>query len=355
MTAMADHSNATPGSPEKNGDPAAAEGPERREHWLDRLRARLFAKPPGRVSEELAEAIDAAAAGGDLPPHEQAMLRRILALRELRVDDVMVPRADIISVPKAIHLGDLLRTFDSAAHTRLIVHGETLDEPVGMVHIKDLLGHMVREAIRKSGGETHDISAPSKLDPNAVDFKRALGDTQLVRPVLFVPPSMAAGALLEKMQASRLHVALVVDEYGGTDGLVTLKDILEQVVGGIDDEHEEPDTDGIVRTADGSFIADGRVMIEDVVEAIGPEFEPGEDAEDVETLGGLISTMLGRVPVRGEIVPGVGPFEFEVLDADPRRVKKVRIAAKRPAPARPRKRDRSGGDHEPTPGQADPA
>jgi CBS domain containing-hemolysin-like protein len=146
-----------------------------------------------------------------------------------------------------------------------------------------------------------------------------------VRTLLFVPPSMPAMDLLAKMQLTRIHLALVIDEYGGTDGLVSMEDIVELIVGDIADEHDEDEAPSVVRQADGSFIADARAALEDVTAMVGAEFDVGEAADEVDTLSGYVVTLAGHVPVRGEIVPGPGPFEIEVLDADPRRVKKVRI------------------------------
>ena len=166
-----------------------------------------------------------------------------------------------------------------------------------------------------------------------------LSATRIVREMLFVPPSMPALDLLAKMQATRIHLALVVDEYGGTDGLVSMEDIVEQIVGDIADEHDEDELPAVVRQPDGSFVADARASLEDVTAAVGAEFDVGEAAEEVDTLGGYLMTQVGRLPLRGEIVPGPAGFEIEVLDADPRRIKKVRIHRSKD---RPIERDREG-------------
>jgi CBS domain containing-hemolysin-like protein len=152
-----------------------------------------------------------------------------------------------------------------------------------------------------------------------------LSAAKIMRTILFVPPSMPAIDLLAKMQATRIHLALVVDEYGGTDGIASMEDIVEQIVGEIDDEHDDDEAPSVVQQTDGSFIADARASLEDVIAIIGNGFTVGEAAKDVDTLGGYLVTQIGRVPVRGELVSGPGTFEFEVLDADPRRVKKVKI------------------------------
>jgi CBS domain containing-hemolysin-like protein len=148
---------------------------------------------------------------------------------------------------------------------------------------------------------------------------------KLIREMLFVPPSMPAMDLLARMQTSRIHLALVVDEYGGADGVVSIEDIVEEIVGEIEDEHDEDISPTVVRQADGSFLADARAQLEDVTAIVGADFNVGEIANEVDTLAGYIATRIGRVPVRGELVPGPGPFEIEVLDADPRRVKKLKI------------------------------
>jgi magnesium and cobalt transporter len=180
---------------------------------------------------------------------------------------------------------------------------------------------------------------PAGLDLRSVDLAQALIETGIIRKLLYVPPSMRAIDLLAQMQAARLHLALVVDEYGGTDGLVSIEDIVEQIVGEIDDEHDSEEPPSIVKQGD-YFIADARTSLDEARKLIGQDFETGEDGEDVETLGGYIVTHVGRLPVRGEVIAGPGEFEIEVLDADPRRVKRLRIGPRkeRPAPRAPRKR-----------------
>jgi CBS domain containing-hemolysin-like protein len=243
----------------------------------------------------------------------------------------MVPRADIVAVPHEVALGELLKVFESAGHSRLVVYQETLDDPVGMVHIRDLMALMIKQAAVGATGRRKKPAAG--LDFKAVDLATPLSAAKIVRPLLFVPPSMPAIDLLAKMQATHIHLALVIDEYGGSDGLVSMEDLVEQVVGEIEDEHDEADGRTVVRQYDGSFLADGRAQIEDVVKSVGKDFDVGEAASEVDTLGGYVVTLIGRVPVRGELVRGPDSFEFQVLDADPRRIKKIRIyrrAAPRP-------------------------
>jgi CBS domain containing-hemolysin-like protein len=278
-------------------------------------------------------------------PEEATMLRNILGLRERRISDVMVPRADIVAVQQEIAIGELVKTFEGAGHSRLVVFNDTLDDPVGMVHIRDLIAFMTARATiapseTKPSGETkirRRKANPAGLDLKAIDLAMPLSAAQIIRAILFVPPSMPAIDLLAKMQATRIHLALVVDEYGGTDGIASIEDIVEQIVGEIEDEHDDEENPSIVKQADGSFVADARASLEDVIALVGASFDIGDGGKDVDTLGGYLVTQVGRVPVRGELVPGPGPFEFEVLDADPRRVKKIKIhSAKIPRIARAR-------------------
>jgi CBS domain containing-hemolysin-like protein len=283
---------------------------------------------------------EAAPTNTGFSPEEITMLRNILGLRERRISDVMVPRADIVAVQQEIAIGELVKVFEGAGHSRLVVFNDTLDDPVGMVHIRDLIAFMTARATVSPAAKTRrKKSLSSGLDLKAIDLSMPLSAAKIIRPILFVPPSMPAIDLLAKMQATRIHLALVVDEYGGTDGIVSIEDIVEQIVGEIDDEHDEDEAPSVVQQTDGSFIADARANLEDVIAIIGNGFNVGEAAKEVDTLGGYLVTQVGRVPVRGELVPGPGTFEFEVLDADPRRVKKVKIhSGKIPRPSRTRER-----------------
>jgi CBS domain containing-hemolysin-like protein len=259
-------------------------------------------------------------------PAERTMLRNILGLRERRVVDVMVPRADIIGVQRDIALGELMKVFESAGHSRLVVYDETLDDATGMVHIRDLVAFMtVRATVTGTANRRRKKPLPAGLDLKAVDLSMPLSAAKIIREILYAPPSMPVLDLLAKMQTTRIHLALVVDEYGGADGVVSIEDIVEQIVGDIADEHDEDTPPGVVRQSDGSFLADARASLEDVTAIIGAEFDVGDVTQEVDTLAGYVATRIGRVPVRGELVPGPGPFELEILDADPRRVKKLKI------------------------------
>lgn len=277
------------------------------------------------LREEIAGALAETTSGAEsFSPGERAMLNNILRLREVRVEDVMVPRADIEAVEITTTLGDLLGLFEQSGHSRMPVYSETLDDPRGMVHIRDVLAHITKVARVKKGRTSRKTPATTLLDLAQVDLRRTIGDLNLIRPVLFVPPSMLASDLMGRMQTTRTQMALVIDEYGGTDGLASLEDIVEMVVGDIEDEHDE-DEPLITQTGEGVFVVDGKAEIDEVAKMIGEDFTAGEHGEYVDTIGGMIFNTLGRVPARGEVVQAIPGFEFHVLDADPRRVKRVRI------------------------------
>jgi CBS domain containing-hemolysin-like protein len=309
------------------------------ENWLTRAIRALFGWKPGSVRDDLQVVLDASTPDETgFSAIERTMLRNILGLHERRIADVMIHRADIVAVKRDISLGELMSLFESAAHSRLVVYNETLDDPEGIVHIRDLLAFMTSKARVAPSSVKRKKPLPAGLDLRAVDLALPLKDANIIRKLLYVPPSMRAIDLLAQMQASRIHLALVVDEYGGTDGLVSIEDIVEQIVGEIDDEHDSDAPPSIVRQADNSFIADARASLEDVRSVIGEEFVTGEAGEEVETLGGYLVTHVGRLPVRGEVISGPGNFEIEVLDADPRRVKRLRIGTRKERPA-PRQRE----------------
>jgi magnesium and cobalt transporter len=248
----------------------------------------------------------------DLSAQERVMLGNLLRLGELKVADVMAPRAEIVAVDETIGLAELLKLFREAQHSRLPLFRETLDDPTGLIHVKDVLGLLEAEP-----------DGAYCLSPNAKI-------TSLRRPILFAPPSMRALDLLLKMQASHTHLALVIDEYGGTDGLVSIEDIIEQIVGDISDEHDEV-TAALKLDGEG-YIADARTDLDDFRSETGHDFrvEDGENAPDIDSLGGLVVSLLGRVPQRGEIVNHPDGSEFQVLEADPRRVRKLRVTLPKP-------------------------
>jgi CBS domain containing-hemolysin-like protein len=278
-------------------------------------------------------------------PEASSMMRNLLEFVDLRVEDVMVPRAEIVAIDEDASVHDLLRRFMEANHSRLPVYRETLDDPVGMVHIKDFLRWLTERSGAKEGGKARP-GAADELGEAAValpeaDLDTTVKQTGILRPLLFVPPSMRAADLLVKMQSTRGHMAIVVDEYGGTDGLVSIEDLVEEIVGDIADEHDEDEAELINRAEDGVFLADARAPIEDVEEALGLSLVPEEREEDADSLGGLIVSMLGRVPVRGELLRHPAGIELEILEADPRRVRKIRIHT-RPKPQRQRRKETGG-------------
>jgi CBS domain containing-hemolysin-like protein len=300
------------------------------DNWLIRAIRSLFGWKPGSVRDDLQVVLDTSTPDEvGFSAVERTMLRNILSLHERRIADVMIHRADIVAVKRDIPLSELMSLFESAAHSRLVVYNETLDDPEGIVHIRDLLAFMTARAAKPKSKAKTKKPLPAGLDLRAIDLALPLSEANIIRKLLFVPPSMRAIDLLAQMQASRIHLALVVDEYGGTDGLVSIEDIVEQIVGEIDDEHDSDEPPSIVRQADNSFIADARASLDDVRSVIGEEFVTGEAGEEVETLGGFLVTHVGRLPVRGEVISGPGNFEIEVLDADPRRVKRLRIATRK--------------------------
>jgi len=324
--------------------PVPVQPPQNGEGFFARLFRTLFGWKAGSIRADLKDVLDVMPPGeSGFSPQESRMLKNILGLRERRVGDVMVPRADIIAVQQDITLGELVRTFEGAGHSRLVAYNDTLDDPIGMVHIRDLIAFMTtRAAVDPEKNAKRKKPFVAGLDLKAIDLAAPLSTTKIVREILFVPPSMRVIDLLARMQATRIHLALVIDEYGGTDGLVSIEDIVEQIVGEIADEHDEDELPAVVRQPDGSYVADARASLEDVVALVGSDFDVGDAAEEVDTLGGYLVTRAGRLPVRGEIVPGPGLFEFEVLDADPRRVKRLRITRlkqRRELPREPRKRN----------------
>jgi CBS domain containing-hemolysin-like protein len=296
------------------------------EGWSARIARILFGWKAAATRAELELVLASQQPASGFSPEEAAMLKNILALRECRIARVMVPRADIVAIQQNIALGTLVKIFASAGHSRLVVYNDTLDDPAGMVHIRDLVAFMAARAAADRA-----IASPSEqvlqgdLNLANIDLSMPLAAANIVREILYAPPSMPALDLLAKMQARRIHLALIIDEYGGTDGLVSMEDLVELIVGDIADEHDVAETPTVTRQGDGSFLADGRASLDDVRAVIGDEFDVGEARSEVDTLGGYLVMRAGHVPVRGELVPGPNSFEAEVLDADPRRIKRVKI------------------------------
>jgi len=255
-----------------------------------------------RLIDALAVTDSSDSTNGSLAASLRKVLPGLANLRRMRVEDVAIPKAEIVAVPLDIDHDSLVAVFRESGFSRLPVYAETLDKPVGLLLLKDLV---LQDGFDLTGGDL-------VLEP-------------ILRPLLFVPPSMPLMVLLQKMQTERTHMALVIDEYGGVDGLVTIEDILEQVVGEIDDEHDTEEEDLCHLEKPGVWLVQARAQLEDVEAETGLNLTEGVIDEDVDTLGGLVFVLLGRVPVRGEVIPHPAGLDIEVLDADPRRVKRLRL------------------------------
>ena len=288
-------------TPEQAASPAAPRGQEgTRRSVRDWLRG-VFGRreDEGSLRESVAELIeDYSADASPAEIDERRLLTNVLHLGDVTAEDVMVPRADIVAVEAATGLADLVKTLSTEAHSRMPVFRESLDDVIGMVHIKDVLRFWRAET-------------PFSLQ-------------QILRKVLFVAPTMRALDLLLQMRQSRTHIALVVDEYGGIDGLVTIEDLVEEIVGEIEDEHDEAEGPKIVVRPDGTLAADARATLEEFEAQIGPVLTEEERA-NIDTLGGLVVSIAGRVPGRGEIVRHGSGLEFEILESDARRLRRLRV------------------------------
>jgi CBS domain containing-hemolysin-like protein len=276
----------------------------------------------------------------DFTLSERAILKNVLELGEKRVEDVMVPRADIEAIAAEDTLGELIARFRKAGHSRIPVLVDDLDNITGFIHVKDALRRITEPASDPAA------SQPVKLVSAAM--RQKIEKLGIIREVLFVPPLMPVGDLLQQMQLKRVHMAVVIDEYGGTDGLVTIEDLLEAVVGEIEDEHDDDDVALIRKVNSSTFMASGRAELDEVREAIGADFDPGEFDEEVDTIGGLVFDLAGHVPDKGDVVSGrngISGFEFEVMQSDGRQVMRVKI--KRIKPRTPRARPAGAGDGQP--------
>jgi len=275
-----------------DGDPSSQNNKPR--GWL----ARLF-KPQAVNDTQLSEST--AAPGAETPPDTGEMMVNLRNMRMVRVEDVSIPRPDIVAVEDTATMEDVIAVFRESGLTRLPVYTETLDTPKGFVHLKDF-------ALQHGFGDSDGFD----LDA-------------MIRPLLYAPPSMRVPALMQKMQAERVHMALVIDEYGGVDGLVTIEDLVEQIVGEIVDEHDADEGQGWIAESTGVFRAIARTTLTDFEGVAGVDLLPDELDEEVDTLGGLVFHLAGRVPARGEVVKHPSGHEFEVIDADARKIKRLRV------------------------------
>jgi magnesium and cobalt transporter len=284
-------------------EPPSSDGQSEALGSIGRLRQMLrqFWRTP-----ETREAIDAMIAApsdedeeSPITPQERVLIGNVLKVHDRTAADIMVPRVDIIAFDIDRPFGDLVKLIIENEHSRVPVYRETLDDVIGFIHVKDVLAPVANRR-------------PVKLAP-------------MLRKVLVVAPSLPVFDLLVQMRQSRTHIAMVVDEFGGIDGLVTIEDVIEEIVGDIEDEHDVDETPTLIARPDGSVIADARLPIETFEEHHGTRLRHNGDDGEVDTLGGLVFTLAGRVPRRGEVIPHPGGLEFEVLDADPRRIKRLMV------------------------------
>lgn len=291
--------------PETGDDKAArAKG---KNDVFSRLRL-MFSKQ--QSAEDLANAIENGhhEATRNLTRARREMIRRVVAFDEKRVVDVMAPRADIVAVDINMTLDELVKVFSEAGHSRLPIYRRDLDDPVGMVHIKDVIALLAADA----------------KPPTQGPILKAIR-----REILYVPPSMRVTDLLLRMQASRIHMALVIDEYGGTDGLATIEDLVEEIVGDINDEHDAGDAPAVLAHPGGGWEADARVELDEFAETTGVRLTADDD--EIDTLGGLVISVAGRVPERGEVIPHPSGLDFEITEADARKIRKIRIRRASPS------------------------
>ena len=283
-------------SPDGGDEPSDSSG---QKGFFSRILSAFAPSEPGAEDGPTAEE-------GPRPPATLA-LPGIANLRKMRVDDVAIPKAEIVAVPANISMDDLVETFRKSGFSRLPVYKDTLDNPLGLIHLNDL-----------------------PLQHHSTEPQPQFSLTKLLRPLPFAQPSTPPGVLLQKMQAERIHMALVIDEYGGVDGLATIEDLIEQVIGEIDDEHDvAEDKDWIVEKP-GQYLVQSRAPLDAFEAEIGMRLADEEDGEEIDTMGGLIFMLAGHVPAKGEVITSDGGVVFEVIEADPRRVKRMRVRLPRP-------------------------
>lgn len=314
----------------------------RRDSIWKRIRSRFGKGREVGLRESLEGALETHEAqnpGESVREEAKSMMLNIIEFSGLRVDDVMVPRVDIVAVDETDSMRDLLAKFIEANHSRLPVFRETLDGITGMIHVKDYLRWMASRGAKRrrrkqeapgaaDAAESADKQGPGALTIPAMELSIPVKQAGLNRNVLFVPPSMPATDLLIRMQASHTHLAIVIDEYGGTEGLVSIEDLVEVIVGDISDEHDTDEDLHIKPVDDNVYSADGRTDISALEELLGVDLLSDEDEEEADTLAGLVFKLAGRVPIRGEIIRHQIGIEFEIVDSDPRRVKRLRIHVK---------------------------
>ena len=280
-------------------EPSASDGDPEHHGALWRLHQLIRRLRRGRARREPIEAVLAAAGGGPITSQERVLIGNIVKVHDRRAGDVMVPRVDIVALDVEQPSSEVVKCMVEHGHSRVPVYRETLDDVIGFIHVKDVLAPVAERR-------------PAKL-------------SGMLRKVLFVAPSMPILDLLVQMRQARTHIAMVVDEFGGIDGLVTIEDLIEEIVGEIEDEHDVAVAPTLIERPDGTVIADARIPIEALDEQHGTRLRESREQEDVDTLGGLVFSLAGRVPKRGEVIAHPDGIEFEVLDADPRRIKRLRV------------------------------
>lgn len=318
----------------------------RKESFWKRIRSRFGRGREMGLRESLEGALETHEAqnpGETVREEAKSMMLNIIEFSGLRVDDVMVPRVDIVAIDETDSMRDLLDKFIEANHSRVPVYRETLDGITGMIHVKDFMRWMTTKGAKRRKTKT-EKAVLEGLTISATVLSTTVKQAGLARNVLFVPPSMPATDLLIRMQASRTHLAIVIDEYGGTEGLVSIEDLVEVIVGDISDEHDTEENLEIKPVDPDVYVADGRTDISHLEEVLKVDLLSDEEEEEADTLAGLVFKIAGRVPTRGEIIRHDSGLEFEILDSDPRRVKRLRINARNLASTTdaPPERDSSG-------------
>ncbi len=296
-----------------------------RPNLLSKLKRRLGGKNAG-LSEKLEgviESHDEQTGTPTLDGDARSMMRNVIGFSDKRVKDLLVPRANIVAVEETATMRELLAQFIDANHSRLPIYRESLDDVVGMIHVKDFLRWMLAKGKRRKtkGSAETSIDLPSKELSTTIK-----SHSSLLRDVVFVPPSMPAPDLLLKMKASHIHLAIVVDEYGGTDGIVSLEDLVEEIVGDISDEHDTDEAQDMLRKLDEqTYLANGQLEIPKLEEVLGVALLAEDQQDEADTLAGLVFEMAGRVPARGEIIKHASGLEFEITESDARRIKRVKV------------------------------
>ncbi len=310
-------------------DNSSPSGEKEATSGLSLIKARLgFSSEKGSIRKDLLKALsDTDEDNQEFSKQERLMLRNTLRFGSTRIEDVMIPRADIIAIDVDSPMAELMALFEEEGHSRIPVYRGTLDDIVGIIHIKDFLNWLTRKAQDNSKDVEGAAKGGFHLDLTQVNLRVSIEKAKITREVPYIPASLVAVDLLLRMQATRNHMALVVDEYGGTDGLVTIEDLVEEIVGEIEDEHDDEEKD-LIEHHDYGLVASARAPIEELESVLDLSLALADNEEEPHTLGGLVFILSGRVPVRGEIISHPEGVEFEVLEADSRKIKKLKVTVK---------------------------